>query len=282
MIAVVYSGSRYANWKLAERGKVLADFKTEGINPYLSDSASIVNLLNNTNELITYAEKIKRIYFFGAGASSPQRQEIVHSAFTEFFRFGKTVVEHDLKAAAIATCGDNPGIVGILGSGSNAAFYTGKSVKANNYGLGFILNDEGSANWLGRRLLKAYLTETMPASFRNTFQKKFTLDRKQILDKVYKQPQPVLFLASFSEFLHENRNHEYVSGLVKEGFSLYFENYIMPLAQQYPDAPLHFAGTVASGFEDQLREAAASRNLAIKSIVKAPLNRVLNYYTHKN
>lgn len=282
MIAVIYSGSRYANWKLAEKGQVISDFKTEGINPYFNDEASILQLLNGTNELITYAEKIKRIYFFGAGASSRPRQQIVNSAFSEFFRFGKTSVEHDLKAAAIATCGDNHGIVSILGSGSNAGYYTGKVLKPNNNGLGFILNDEGSANWLGRSLLKGYLTDTMPSGFKLDFVKKYNLDRKQILDKVYKQAQPVLFLASFSEFLMENSGHEYVKGLVKKGFGLFFENYIIPLAAQYPEASLHFAGTISAGFETLLKETASSRGLTIKSVVKTPLNNVLKYYTNKD
>ena len=281
MIAVIYSGSRYANWKLAEKGRVISEFKTEGINPYFNDQASILELLNATNELITYAEKIKKIYFFGAGASSRQRQQIVNSAFSEFFRYGKTWVDHDLKAAAIATCADNAGIVSILGSGSNAAYYTGKTLKPNNNGLGFILNDEGSANWLGRSLLKGFLTDTMPSGFKQTFVKKYSLDRKQILDKVYKQAQPVLFLASFSEFLMEHSGNEYVKGLVKKGFGLFFDNYIMPLTAQYPDASLHFAGTISAGFENLLKEAATSKGLTIKSVVKAPINNVLKYYTNK-
>src|SRR5690606_13321258 len=135
MIAVVYSGSRFADWKLSSRGLVTAEFTTAGINPLSSDEKSISSLLNKNNELIINAEKIKRIYFFGAGASSPERKKVVSNAFQSFFRYGKVFVEHDLKAAALAASGDSPCIAATIGSGSNAAYYNGRSIKENNYGL---------------------------------------------------------------------------------------------------------------------------------------------------
>src|SRR5690606_4823937 len=97
-----------------------------GINPHHNNEAFIEQLLHKNNHLINYAEKIRRIYFFGAGASAKEYKEIVSKAFSSFFRYGKVFVYHDVQAAAIATCGDHAGLVGILGSGSNAAFFNGK------------------------------------------------------------------------------------------------------------------------------------------------------------
>ena len=37
MIAVIYSGSNYADWRLADKGKTVASFKTNAINPYFDD-----------------------------------------------------------------------------------------------------------------------------------------------------------------------------------------------------------------------------------------------------
>jgi len=282
MIAIIYSGSRYASWKLFDKGQVVSDFETAGINPFFNDEKFIQTLLNKNNELVTHAEKIKKIYFFGAGASSPERKRIVADAFRSFFRHGKVVVERDLKAAALATCPEDQGIVAILGSGSNAAYFNGKKIIENNFGLGFILNDEGSANWLGRKLLNSYLTETLPVEFREKFIHKYNLDRKQILDKVYKHPQPLLFLSSFSGFLMENKDEEYVRILVKDGFQRYLQMYIVPLAEQYPGVLIHFVGTVAAGFEDWLREIALKNNVLIDKIIQHPIYNVLNYYLDKN
>lgn len=282
MIAVVYSGSRFADWKLSDKGEIVSTFKTPGINPFFNDEKAITHLLNKTNELIYHAEEIKRIYFFGAGAFSKSRQKIVEDAFTKFFRFSKVTVEHDLTAAAIASCNDKPALVGILGSGSNAAYFNGKKIKENNYGLGYILGDEGSANWLGRILLRDYLIGDLPKKIQQAFTQKYSLDRKQILDKVYKQPSPVLFLSSFADLLLDHHQEEYVKKLVISGFECYFETYIIPLSKQHQDVPLHFAGTIAAGFENYLRDLAKKHGFTIASVIKEPIYNVLEYYANKN
>ena len=280
MIAVVYSGSRFADWKLADKGKIISEFKTQGINPFFNDKTSINHLLNKTVQLINNAEKIKSVFFFGAGASSPERQQVVADAFGSFFRFSRIVVDHDLKAAALAACGDEPCVLGILGSGSNAAYFDGKKIHQNNYGLGYILGDEGSANWLGVNLLKSFLNDKMPSEFRQLFKKKFDLDRTQILDKVYRQAQPALFLSYFSDFLMEHRNDKFVKQLVIRGFDVFLKTYIVPLKVQNPDAPIHIVGTVASGFKDYLNEAAKNNDLTIGSVIKEPIYNLLKYYSN--
>ena len=104
MIAVVYSGSHYAHWRLADKEKTVASFRTNGINPYFSDQKSILQLLSKNINLIHHAEEIKRIYFFGAGTSTVEFREVVHNAFATFFKYSKVSVEHDIAGAAIA-CG---------------------------------------------------------------------------------------------------------------------------------------------------------------------------------
>lgn len=282
MIAVVYSGSRHADWKLSEKGKTVSEFKTAGINPFFNDENYITHFLNKNVHLINNAEKIKWVYFFGAGASSKERQTIVSNALESFFRYSKVVVDHDLKAAALAASGDDPGILGIMGSGSNAAYFDGEKVIENNYGLGYILGDEGSSNWLGRHLLKSFLNDLMPEEFEFKFRKKYDLDRTQILDKVYRQPQPALFLSSFADFLMENRNDSFVRTMVIDGFDRYFKTYIVPLKTQYPDVPLHMVGTVAAGFQEYLHEAAKDNNLKVSSVIKEPIYNLLKYYANKN
>lgn len=282
MIAVVYSGSRFADWKLAEKGKIVSEFKTQGINPFFHDESSITQLLNKTVPLINNAEKIRWVYFFGAGASSAERQDVISRSFSSFFRFSRVSIDHDLKAAALAACGDEACVLGILGSGSNAAYFDGKKVHNNNYGLGYILADEGAANWLGVNLLKAFLGEKMPPDFEKLFQKKYDLDRTQILDKVYRQPQPALFLSYFADFLMEHRHDAFVKDLVIRGFDLYFKTYILPLKKKHPDAPVHVVGTVAAGFQEYLNEAAENNGLQINSIIKEPIYNLLKYYSNKN
>ncbi|TAE37475.1 MAG: hypothetical protein EAY66_05645 [Sphingobacteriales bacterium] len=283
MIAIIYSGTRYANWKLASKGEVVADFKTAGINPFFNDEKFINSLLNKNIKLIHFAEKIKKIYFFGAGASSPERNEIIHNAFSKFFKFSRVFVQHDMLAAAKASCDDKEGITCIIGSGSNAAYFNGKKNIENNYGLGYILGDEGSANWLGRKLVKAFLNKSLPASLHQLFKNKYDLDRKQIIDKIYKNTHPNIFLSSFSGFFMDNRNDIYIKNLIVEGFNLFINTYLKPLISTYGShQPIYFVGTIAGNFQDYLRETATENNINIVTVIKEPIYNLINYYANKN
>jgi len=282
MIAVVYSGSYHADWRLADKGRTIASFKTSGINPYFMDEKQILQLFGKNIKLIHHAEEVKRVYFFGAGSSSDELKAIVSSAFTSFFKFAKVTVAHDVDGAAIACCRNSPGIIGICGSGSNAAWFDGKKVKPNNYGLGYILADEGSGNWLGRQLIKGFMNETLPESLRKKFTAKYNTDRSNMLEKVYRQKQPAVYLSSFAEFFIEHQQDQYLTNVIKTGFNKLINTYLLPLHMQHPQAPLHFEGSVAFTFQDHLRDEATAAGLQITSIIKEPINNLLTYYSNKN
>ncbi len=282
MIAVVYSGSNFAEWRLAVRDKTIATFKTQGINPYFNDEKFITQLLNKNINLIHHAEEIKKIYFFTAGASSPDRVAIVSNALSAFFKNAKILVEHDILAAAIASCKEKKGIICILGSGSNAGYYDGKKVKKNNFGLGYILADEGSANWLGRMLLKSYMYDTLPDKIVKKFDKRYDFGRKEILEKVYRNPQPALFLSSFTDFFAENKDDEYMKNIIKTGFRSFLNTYVVSMLKEEPGAPVYFVGTVAATFQDYLLETAVELDISITNIIKEPINNLLSYYSNKN
>lgn len=282
MNAVVYSGSNYAEWRLFDKERIIAAFKTSGINPYFNDEKQIIAVLSKNINLIHHAEEIRRIYFYGAGSFSTELKNTVHDAFSKFFKFGRVSVEHDITAAAIACCKNSPGIISIIGSGSNSAWYDGKRVKPNNYGLGYILADEGSGNWLGRQLVKGYMNETLPENIRKKFVQRYDPDRKTLLEKIYRQKQPAIYLSSFTEFFIDNQEDGYIKGTIKKGFDKLMQTYLLPLHDEHPEAFLYFAGTVASNFQSQLQDAAADAGLKIATIIKEPINNLLTYFQNKN
>ncbi|WDF56664.1 hypothetical protein [Mucilaginibacter sp. KACC 22063] len=282
MIAVVYSGSHIADWRLASKSKTIASFKTSSINPQFNDEKHILQLLNKNINLIHHAEEVKRVYFFSAGACTAELKQVVCKAMGAFFKFAKITVEHDMLAAAIASCKNSPGIVCICGSGSNAAWYDGKKLAPNNYGLGYILADEGSANWLGRQLIKSFMNETLPEHLQEQFEHRYDADRKTILEKVYRLRQPALFLSSFTDFYTDNMADPYIQNKVIEGFNLLTKNYLQPLHQQNPDAVVHFTGSVATLFQPQLLAVLENAGIEVGNIIREPINNLLTYYSNKN
>ncbi len=282
MIVVVFSGSRYADWRIADKNRILHGFRTSGINSYIQDDRYILQLLNKSTHLINNAEKIRKIYFFGAGASSPERQQKIEAVFKQFFKNARVKASHDVLASAISTFGDEKGIIGIIGSGSNAAYYTGKKIVPNNYGLGYILADEGSTNWLGRQLMKDFLTDAMPNGIREKLLHKYNLDRRLILDRVYYNPNPNLFLTSFADFIFENKDDHYMAQHIKKGLEIYVKTYLLPLSENYPDTPFNFTGSVANNYADWLKEICKGYGLQIGSIVSEPVQNLAKYYINKN
>ncbi|RZJ83934.1 MAG: hypothetical protein EOO20_21925, partial [Chryseobacterium sp.] len=215
MTAVVYSGSKTAFWKIAKEGKTIAECAMPGINPTLNDQKTILNALNKKSILINNAERIKKIYVFTAGATSPERSRDLEETLGIFFKFSKITVKDDLYGAAIAACYNNSGIVGILGSGANCAYFDGKNPEQNNFGLGFILGDEGSSNHLGKLLLKNFIQGKLPAKLHKEFETKYSLDRSLILERIYKKPMPQQFLSSFFDFFMEFRTEPAIQQMVE-------------------------------------------------------------------
>jgi N-acetylglucosamine kinase-like BadF-type ATPase len=148
----------------------------------------------------------------------------------------------------------------------------------NNFGLGYILGDEGSSNYFGKILLKEFLSKKMPKDIEAKFILTYNLDRPQILERIYNKPQANIFLTSFFDFITHNSKHEYIRKLIDEGFEKYFETYILPTCLKHKDNELHIVGKVAAELEDHLRFAASKYDLKIKSIIKEPIQNLLKHY----
>lgn len=280
MIAVVYSGSKTAFWKIASNGKTIAECNMPGINPCFNDQKSILQFLNKKTILINHAESIKKIYVFAAGASSEERREELAKTLGMFFRYSKIIVKDDLYGAAISACFNHSGIVGILGSGANCAYFDGRKPEKNNFGLGYVFGDEGSANYLGKTILKRFVQEKLPSDLQKGFELKYNLDRPQILERIYKKPLAQQFLSSFFDFFLENREHKYILGIIDQAFDQYFQTYMLPTVKLHPGKEIHFVGLVAGNFQDRLRAAAKRQGLEITSITKEPIYNLLNYYSN--
>ncbi|TBO42117.1 hypothetical protein [Pedobacter kyonggii] len=278
MVAVVYSGSKTAFWKITQNGQVVAHCNTTGLNPCFVDPKMILQILNKKVALVNNAENIKKIYFFAAGASSADRKEELAKTLASFFKYSKIVVENDLFGAAKAACYDRPGIVGMLGSGAHCAYFDGKKPVNNNFGLGYILGDEGSSNYFGKILLREFLSLKMPKDIETKFTLTYNLDRPQILERIYNKPQANIFLTSFFDFFTQNSKHEYIRKLIDGGFEKYIETYVLPMAEKYNDREIHIVGKVGAELEDRLRLVAGRYDIKIKSIIKEPIQNLLKHY----
>ncbi len=161
MILVADSGSTKTNWCYSSGEGEPEFYRSNGINPFFRTTKDIVEELQKVL-LPALSGKVKHIYFYGAGVVNEEKAGVIKSALAECFPGAGCEVESDLLAAARATLGHAQGIACILGTGANSCFYNGKEIIEHVPPLGYILGDEGSGTYMGKRLLADYLKKIMP------------------------------------------------------------------------------------------------------------------------
>jgi N-acetylglucosamine kinase-like BadF-type ATPase len=275
MILIADSGSTKTSWVSIHKDK--REFlQTKGINPFFRDSRDIYEELIKTN-LISLAEDVKEVYFYGAGVINKEKAHIVKTALSKLFPNASFDVQSDLLAAAHATLGKNEGIACILGTGSNSCLYDGNEIIAHVPPLGYILGDEGSGSVLGRKLVGDFLKGIMPDNLKEKFKKRFDLNYADYLEGVYKKEKPNKFLAGFVPFLTENIDYEYCKKLIVSSFEEFIQRNIMQYSR-YKKVKICFVGSVAFYFREQLELVLKKNGLLPGIIIKEPLQGLIKYH----
>ncbi|GGB19001.1 MULTISPECIES: N-acetylglucosamine kinase [Mucilaginibacter] len=278
MIIIADGGSTKTNWCLVtEEGKKVY-FNTEGYNPYFSSTEYIIQSLNES--LPTDLEKnlITEVNYYGAGCSTPEMRKIVEEAMKVVFVGAKVNIGHDLLAAARALLGNSEGFAAILGTGTNTCIYDGKEVVHNIDSGAYILGDEGSGCYIGKKLLTDYLRGYMPEPVRALFWETYKLTPDDINEQVYTQPRANRFCASFSKFVYDNNVHiEYSRNLVRTSFEDFFRN----LVTHYPDYQkytFNCIGSVGYNFRNVLEEVVTENGMVVGNIIRSPIDNLVKYH----
>jgi glucosamine kinase len=279
MILVADSGSSKTDWMgYSLEGNIT--FDTQGINPYFLNAHDIFKIFSKKKELAVLADRVKEIYFFGAGCSSPDKVEVISNGISSFFTKAYVSVEHDLIGSAYATCGDEPGLTCILGTGSNISYYDGKEVHNGAHGLGYILGDEGSGTYFGRQLLTSYLYQKMPLDLSLEFKAMFDIDKESVITNVYQNPAPNIFLASISRFMADRISHPFISAILDRGFQEFIDTNVKDYAD-YKTLKCHFVGSIAYYYQDILREVSQRNDVKIGNIFQKPIEGIFKYILKK-
>src|SRR6266487_5717670 len=101
-------------------------------------------------------------------------------------------------AAAIGLAGKKKVIACNLGTGSFCCYYNGKKIVKRSPGIGYILGDEGSGAYLGKKVIQYYLYGTFDEELRYKFDDKYHAGSVEILENVYRKPLANRYLAGFS------------------------------------------------------------------------------------
>ena len=271
------SGATKAEWCLINKGKQKTIF-TQGISPYFLSKEQIRDLLQKELRVKLKNIKVDEIFYYGTGCANPDNAKMIRKAIQLVFTEAKKVeVTHDLMAAARSVCGKQKGIVANLGTGSFCCYYDGKKIVKQIPGIGYVLGDEGSGAYLGKKVIQYYLYETFDEDLRARFNAKYVTNRSEILDNVYKKPFPNRYLATFTLFLAENRGHFMIENIIEDGLNEFFFYHLCNLSESWT-MPIHFVGSVAFGFKDVLQQLCATYEFELGKIVKNPMDGLIAYH----
>ena len=275
MQLIADSGSTKVDWRAIKDDGSIVEISTEGINPVFITPEEIVKILSQ-KLLPVIGPGVKNVYFYGAGVVSPQLIATLSESFKKVFPESETFAASDVLAAARALCGHNPGIACIMGTGSNSCFYDGENIAKNVRAGGFILGDEASGGVLGKKLISDFIKGLLPAHIQVEFDKRYDLDYMKVVEKVYKQPMPSRFLASFAPFINEFIADPYMENLVNTSFDEFFKRNISQY--DYKNHTVNFVGSIAFYFKDKLVAAAERNGMKVGRVLKTPIEGLVEYH----
>jgi N-acetylglucosamine kinase-like BadF-type ATPase len=136
-------------------GRVLAEARGGGANLQAHGELEVEKVLHHVMTSALAGLRPSVICLGIAGVDRPQDAEAVRGIMERIGSNARTLVVNDALIALAAGAGDDPGVVIIAGTGSIAYGRNDAGRAARAGGWGYLLGDEGSGFWIGRRALSA-------------------------------------------------------------------------------------------------------------------------------
>ena len=280
MILIADSGSTKCSWaECSSNGDIIQTHQTVGFNPKYTSEESLFNALE-TSTINNIKDKATAVYFYGAGCSSPERNNILAKPLQTFFQQAKIHIKHDLEAAVKATYKNNPIICSIIGTGSNSCFYDGETIVENAPSLGYISGDEASGNYFGKQLISLYVNKALRKEISTKFEKWTPERANDIIENIYDLEKPNLYLATFFRFMYENKQEEIFDTIFRKGIQHFFDLHIKCF-DNYKEYPLTFVGSIAYYLSDYIGEIANKEGIQIQEIVQSPIDNLVKEHFRK-
>ncbi len=277
MILLADSGSTKTDWQLVRGKEVIKTLKSEGMNPYFINTKEAAEILQKAFAELPEKAKVQAVYFYGAGCSSPSKQEVINKALQQVFPGSHTEVEHDMLAAARALFANKAGIPCILGTGSNSCVYDGEQITDSLFSLGYMFGDEGSGAHLGKTYIADHLKKRAPQEIQDAFTDTYGLSDEEILTNIYNNSNPNRFLASFAPFIREHLEHPYINRLAESCFDGFFEEQVT----KYDDhltLPMGCIGSVGYHFRHIIENSARKYGVQAEAFMISPMEGLISYH----
>ncbi|TVR38298.1 MAG: hypothetical protein EA392_10415 [Cryomorphaceae bacterium] len=273
---VIDAGGSSCDWWLCTRESVKPVAKTKGFNPNYNRVSEFLEEIAEISELSSFRDA-QQVFWYGAGCSSESNQNRIRQLLLRLAPQATTEVKSDLWGAARACYEGEPHICAILGTGSNACFFDGNTLRTQKPSLGYLLGDEGSGNHIGRAMLKAYFHGSMPNELRESLRSFSDLNLNTVLERVYNANQPAAYLASFAPFAAQHQENPFVRNLLQSVFDAFIEQYLLPFPE-VGQTIVSWVGSVAYHFRETISQRLDAYQLRRGIFVGEPGERLAQFH----
>lgn len=279
MKLIVDSGSTKADWiAIDDDGKVMFTTQTLGLNPEILNGDEIVDRLNDRFDILQNKKTATHLFFYGAGCGTERMKSMLSQIFKTYFPNAIVVVEEDTYAAVFATTPKGEkAIVSILGTGSNCSYFDGKVLEQRVQSLGYIVMDDCSGNVFGKELIRKYYFNKMPKELAEVFEKEYDVTPDYVKNKLYKEPNPNAYLATFAKFLIQHKEHEFCKKIIFKQMKSFIKNYIKQF-ENCKEVPVHFVGSIAFYLKEELAEIFEKYELQLGNVLRRPIDGLIAYH----
>ena len=276
MKLIAESGATKTDWRLiADDGTVRSAYSA-GLNPSVLDVEQMREIIAPVMPALNPEGKsVEEIFFYGAGLVSDAAAAPLAGVLSMWYPFAQMQFHSDMLAAARALFGNGSGVVAIMGTGSNSCLYENGVIVKNIRPGGFILGDEGSGAALGKAFVSDFIKGLLPEKVEKDFVRESGLDYQKIVQKVYREPAPSAFLASFAPFILERTEEPYIKNLVDS----VIESFVVRSLKRYGQTvKVGVVGSFGCACEAVLRETGIRHGLEFTMFLKSPIDKLTEYH----
>ncbi len=264
-------GSSKCSWAIVRKETRTEQFDSPGMNAATLPYEEICSWVQQSLSELPSKNKIRKLYFYGAGCLSEEINAKVREAFESHLgKLDAIVVDSDMYGAFLSFQLKEPAFVGILGTGANLRYFDGKTLRACSPSLGYIMGDEGSGADLGKSLLKGILRERFDTALRTAFYDNFPQSPGQFIRELYESDHPNRYLASFAPFIHRHIDHPQMHALVRKRFDHFIQAHLLPY-KAHLGRNLYLVGSVAYAFQSILAERLQAYGYTLKALLARPI-----------
>lgn len=279
MIVIADGGSTKCDWMLFDpKGSSRFKVRTQGLNPSMLKRKEIEQRLFESQDLSDFRRLVTGVYFYGAGCGTAKYATLLEKELAAFFQNATLIRVREDLAGAVYSCTTGPGVVAILGTGSNCCYYDGKEIEVRMPSLGYTLMDDASGNHLGKLLLRAFYFEKMPSDLEGLFRANYKVKPARVKKNLYKKTYPNAYLASFAPFALEHQEHPFMRELLKDAFRSFIDTHLSFYTRECEQYPVHFVGSIAFHGRELLSEMLKERGIVPGKFIRRPIDGLLEYH----